>query len=134
MECNQVIFGLKGHDSDNIGGGIRLREGLSRFHSTLNQNMEELPSSKEHVLALVNSILQFLDEDTLKLSYPEYSQGDWYANVVDRLATHLFQSCQTSETWPLALNDLEGTNSLPLMTIHKSKGLEYHTCSLLGLG
>ena len=133
VECNQILFGLKGHDSDNIGGGIRLREGLWRFHSTLNHNMEELPTSKEQVLALVDSILQVLNEDTLKLSYPEYSQGDWYASVVDRLVTNLFQSCQTSETWPLALDDLEGTNSLPLMTIHKSKGLEYHTVVFLAL-
>ena len=95
--------------------------------------MEELPTSKQQVRVMVDCILEFLGEDALKLSYPEYSQGDWYATVVDKVAMYLFQSFQTCEDWNFALDDLEGKNSLPLMTIHKSKGLEYHTVVFLAL-
>ena len=133
VECNHILLKLKGHDPDNSGEGPLLREKLRRFHSTLRQHMEELPTSKQQVRMLVDSILEFLDEDALKLSYPEYSQGDWYATVVDKVAMYLFQSFQICEDWHLALDDLEGKNSLPLMTIHKSKGLEYHTVVFLAL-
>ena len=35
--------------------------------------------------------------------------------------------------WTATLNDYEGTHAVPLMTIHKSKGLEYHTVVFVGL-
>ena len=35
--------------------------------------------------------------------------------------------------WSEALDNYEGRNALPLMTIHKSKGLEYHTVVFVGL-
>jgi superfamily I DNA/RNA helicase len=31
------------------------------------------------------------------------------------------------------LDDFEGKDSIPIMTIHKSKGLEYHTLIFVGL-
>jgi DNA helicase-2/ATP-dependent DNA helicase PcrA len=34
--------------------------------------------------------------------------------------------------WNDALDELEGTNAVPIMTIHKSKGLEYHTVVFVG--
>ena len=133
VECFQVLHQLSGGDSGYEGEGLRLREKLHRFHLQLNQSMKDLPTSPQQLRALVDSVLHFLDQDTLKLLYPEYGQGDWYTTVLDRFVEFLFQSCQSSETWALALDDLEGINSLPLMTIHKSKGLEYHTVVFLAL-
>jgi len=37
-----------------------------------------------------------------------------------------------SMEWDDALDELEGTNAVPIMTIHKSKGLEYHTVVFVG--
>ena len=37
-----------------------------------------------------------------------------------------------SMEWNEALAELEGTNAVPIMTIHKSKGLEYHTVVFVG--
>jgi DNA helicase II / ATP-dependent DNA helicase PcrA len=34
--------------------------------------------------------------------------------------------------WDEALDELEGTNAVPIMTIHKSKGLEYHAVVFVG--
>ncbi len=35
--------------------------------------------------------------------------------------------------WAAALDDYEGLHAVPLMTIHKSKGLEYHSVIFVGL-
>ena len=133
VECFQVLYQLSVGGSGYDDEGLRLREELRRFHLELNQNMKDLPTSPEQLRGLVVSVLHFLDQDMLKLLFPEYGQGDWYTTVLDRFIACLFQSCHSSETWALALDDLEGINSLPLMTIHKSKGLEYHTVFFLAL-
>jgi superfamily I DNA/RNA helicase len=46
---------------------------------------------------------------------------------------HLEASCKTAKNWSDALDEYEGVRSVPLMTIHKSKGLEYHTVVFVGL-
>lgn len=35
--------------------------------------------------------------------------------------------------WREAIDDIEGSHSLPILTIHKSKGLEFNTVVFLGL-
>ena len=95
--------------------------------------MAAWPPSSEQVHLLVDHILEFLREEDIKLLYPEYNQGDWYVHIKDRAVAHLMKSCRNRIDWPSALDESEGKNSLPLMTIHKSKGLEYHTIVFLAL-
>ncbi|MDT8912103.1 3'-5' exonuclease [Amycolatopsis sp. PS_44_ISF1] len=38
-----------------------------------------------------------------------------------------------AETWTAAFDDFESADAVALMTVHKSKGLEYHTVFFLGL-
>ena len=47
-------------------------------------------------------------------------------------STIYFNLVKIARVGTLPLTDFEGVNSLPLMTIHKSKGLEYHTVIFLG--
>ena len=132
IECNRLLSEWNGITA-NIDSSSQLQADLAKFASALSQNMEILPSSKAQLFEIVDSILQFLGEDSLKLILPEYSQGDWYIRVIDRLVGYLLQYCERGDNWQSALDRLEGVNSVPLMTIHKSKGLEYHTVVFLAL-
>ena len=49
------------------------------------------------------------------------------------MALHLQTSTAGTTDWSAALDAYEGTHALPLMTLHKSKGLEYHTVIFVGL-
>jgi superfamily I DNA/RNA helicase len=53
--------------------------------------------------------------------------------VAKAAATHPEVSCGQAKTWQEALDLYEGLHAVPLMTIHKSKGLEYHTVIFVGL-
>ena len=53
--------------------------------------------------------------------------------VIEAVTVHLGTAAEGHADWASALDAYEGTHSLPLMTIHKSKGLEYHTVVFLGL-
>ena len=133
LDCNRIVLRLMGYSPEDNIEALSVQERLSSFHSVLRQKMRTMPESEPQVRLVVHSILQFLQEDRIKVAYPEYSQGDWYSQVVDKTIKYLFQSCKASEDWQSALDDMEGKNCVPLMTIHKSKGLEYHTVIFLAL-
>jgi len=60
-------------------------------------------------------------------------ETDWLEKVLASAATHLAQSAANAIDWTSALDAYEGLQATPLMTIHKSKGLEYHTVIFVGL-
>lgn len=46
---------------------------------------------------------------------------------------HLQDSSKGATNWTAALDIYDGLHAIPLMTIHKSKGLEYHAVMFVGL-
>ncbi|MCE2497268.1 MAG: ATP-dependent helicase [Flavobacteriales bacterium] len=133
LDCNRIVLHLMGYNPEDSVEVMSVQERLSSFHSVLRRKMNTMPESEPQVRLVVESILRFLQEDRVKHAYPEYSQGNWYSQVSDKTIKYLFQSCKASADWESALDDLEGKNCVPLMTIHKSKGLEYHTVIFLAL-
>ena len=53
--------------------------------------------------------------------------------MLDSAAEHLLESSIDDVKWSSALDAYEGIHAIPLMTIHKSKGLEYHSVIFVGL-
>ncbi|MEQ8996709.1 MAG: 3'-5' exonuclease [Coleofasciculus sp. B1-GNL1-01] len=72
---------------------------------------------------------------TIKLIYPEYQQGNRYEELREKIIDQLLRSCEIVQgrDWDAVLGDFEGYDSVPIMTIHKSKGLEHHTVIFVGL-
>ena len=132
-DCARIVVSVWGSDTENDHEGRLLRHELGKFQSVLRDKMVELPTSPEQLREIIDAVVDFLGEDNIKLTYSAYQQGDWYTQVINNIVNYLFQSCQTYTDWPSALNDFEGLTSVPLMTIHKSKGLEYHTVIFLAL-
>jgi superfamily I DNA/RNA helicase len=77
--------------------------------------------------------LNFLGRRNLTSLSPTYRQGDGFEKVIAGATVHLEASSQEAPDWAGALDMYEGTHAVPLMTIHKSKGLEYHTVIFVGL-
>ena len=66
-------------------------------------------------------------------TYVEYSTGDLLAIMVDAFKRHLAPSAAGAANWTACLDAFEGIGQIPLMTVHKSKGLEYDTIVFVGL-
>jgi hypothetical protein len=102
------------------------------------------PASRVHLIiphrlrprlarALVNDVLTFIGRERLLAVHPAYAQGGWMEKVVNSAAIHLAHSSRSADDWIEALDAYEGVQAIPLMTIHKSKDLEYHTVIFVGL-
>jgi superfamily I DNA/RNA helicase len=83
--------------------------------------------------AIIASLVAFLSKANILAVCPAYRQGDWFEKLAAAAAGHLAASCKSVKAWQDALDIYDGANSVPLMTIHKSKGLEYHTIMFVGL-
>ncbi len=86
------------------------------------------------VREFVNFCVSFVKFEKIKAQYPAYSQGNYFSNVIENF-TELFLKnlVQSNFDWKLAVRGFEGQNSIPIMTIHKSKGLEYSCVYFIGL-
>lgn len=66
-------------------------------------------------------------------NFPQYAQGIFLQTCITNLKKLLNESCVETKSFIEALDRFEGRDSVPIMTIHKSKGLEYHTVIFIGL-
>ncbi|MNQ82099.1 ATP-dependent DNA helicase Rep [compost metagenome] len=111
----------------------RLSKSLDHFASELAGSYPDPPRSQKQAAALVRALADFLGRDRLKAAHPAYAQGDWLAQVEDSVTQHLLSSAASASDWVSTLDIYEGLEAVALMTIHKSKGLEYHTVVFVGL-
>jgi superfamily I DNA/RNA helicase len=65
--------------------------------------------------------------------YPQYRRGTYLKDIINNLTEVLQVSDSTFTTPREAIDDVVGIDVVPAMTIHKSKGLEFHTVIFLGL-
>jgi superfamily I DNA/RNA helicase len=82
---------------------------------------------------LGDQVLAFVDAYALARSFPEYATGDALSIAIEAFRLHLVASADGSPDWAACLDRFAGVDQVPLMTVHKSKGLEYDTIIFVGL-
>lgn len=131
-QCQEALGSLRGVASDDDAEQAGLGRSLDRFALDLASRHESPPADTAEAREVVKEVLDFIGRDRLLASHPSYSQGGWFAKLEDAMAIHLARSSDEAD-WTAVLDAYEGLHAVPLMTIHKSKGLEYHTVIFVGL-
>ncbi|MRV70614.1 AAA family ATPase [Duganella sp. FT92W] len=111
----------------------RLAKLLDEFASQLAQDYPAPPSSSKAMTALIAKVIDFLGRSRMRAIYPAYAQGNWLEEVEKCITEHLQASADSKTDWGEVLDAYDGIDAIGLMTIHKSKGLEYHTIIFVGL-
>lgn len=119
-------------EGDDIGA-TRTENELTRFIAALRADMADAQPSEASALAFSERAFEFLNLGALARTYAEYSTGDLIPIMVEALQVHLASSASRATTWSAALDAFEGVDQISLMTVHKSKGLEYDTVIFIGL-
>jgi DNA helicase-2/ATP-dependent DNA helicase PcrA len=107
-------------------------DALLRYLADLRKILEGGSWTEESVLSVLRAAMSFVGEDAYKAAHPQYLQGDWYDRQLRLLAQNLAEARQ-GRSWSDAIDEVEGVDCVPIMTMHKSKGLEYHTVIFVGL-
>jgi DNA helicase-2/ATP-dependent DNA helicase PcrA len=123
---NHELALLGGLDSADEGDAIASEaSAIIRFAK---DEAARVGSSLKDLPALV---VKQIGEQRLRAAYRQYSNAIFLANCLSRLG-ELLVNTQTP-TLKAAVDELIGNDIIPAMTVHKSKGLEFHTVVFLGL-
>jgi superfamily I DNA/RNA helicase len=106
---------------------------LLNFISELHGLFTENAPSKESGESIADSVIAFLSMDAMARSFPQYGSGDSLEIAREAFRLLLGACGEQAETWDECLDEFEGIDRVPLMTIHKSKGLEFDTVLFVGL-
>ena len=131
--CQDRLAVLRGIAPDDEAGQARLARELDGFALDLQTRYPIPPANEAKARSLIDSIISMIGRDRLIAAYPAYRQGGWLDKVLDAAAEHLHLCGAGGVNWDAALDTYEGLHAIPLMTIHKSKGLEYHSVIFVGL-
>ncbi len=128
-----ALLRLHGVSEDDEQAQERLQSRLQTFVRSLRAQMQAAPPTEEAVAAMYEMVLTFLSREVLRNASPSYRREQDLDRVSDGVKELLRESVVDSTEWSQVLDQFEGVGQLPLMTIHKSKGLEFHTVVFHGL-
>ncbi|EJW10845.1 ATP-dependent DNA helicase pcrA [Rhodovulum sp. PH10] len=132
-ECLDAICSLRGLAVDDDDRRHMAGKALEHFSDDFVTRFPTPPTDENRAEEILASVIDLVGRANLLTASPAYRQGDWFARVCDAARMHLVASSRSAAGWKQALDTYEGLHAVPLMTVHKSKGLEYHTVIFVGL-
>ena len=107
----------------------RFEQFLARSRNWLHAN----PPTTGAIDTLVNAIVAHLGVSAIQSAFPAHGRRGFLDETTDALKARLSSVITLPSKWRDVCDQAEGLGAIPLMTIHKSKGLEYHTVIFIGL-
>jgi superfamily I DNA/RNA helicase len=126
----QFLEGVYPHDDI---GQQRLQQRLQTFVRELRTEMNVLEPDEDTAQKISGHTLDFVNPSILRRAFPAYQRQQDFDRVWGGFTELLAESTETAASWTEALDQFEGLGQVALMTIHKSKGLEFHTMIFYGL-
>ncbi|WP_261698103.1 UvrD-helicase domain-containing protein [Staphylococcus equorum] len=105
---------------------VKMLDEVRKLYSNINDT-----NFNTQFAEILQEIVVFLGEDIIKATYPKYNQANYFNEVMQKMIDKLqYQNCISMKG---LVQEFCGEYSIPIMTIHKSKGLEYHTVVFIGV-
>ena len=105
---------------------------LSEFRKRQRNKMKNT-KSKDHLNAIIRDTVDFIDERSIRGMFPQYQQGDFFEGLLSKITENLWKYLSVpGASWSKAIDGFEGASSVPIMTVHKSKGLEFKAVIFVG--
>ncbi len=129
----QSLLSLHQVDGEDERNQSKLHGSLQSFVREIRRTMRGCVPTAESLEAIESRIVSFVSLDLLKTLTPAYGRQQDFNRVRDGFRALMLESIMSAESWSEALKNFEGDGQIALMTVHKSKGLEFHTIIFHGL-
>lgn len=131
MSVTEELWGIDSLRSDEEY--FKMQDSIVEEIEVLNSLMKNV-TSKKLFHALLQHALKFWGMSRIKAMMPTYNQGSYLNDLLNRFQDFMWEELKLTQiNWLLAIENFEGFHSVPIMTIHKSKGLEYEAVYFVGL-
>ncbi|MBA2882075.1 superfamily I DNA/RNA helicase [Desulfosalsimonas propionicica] len=124
---------LEAVNSSDEAGLRRLQQRLEKFVRKFRRKLRSLDPIPNSETGSAGAALDFVGTQVLRRAFPAYQRQTDFDRIWKGFLLLLRECLEDAETWSDALDKFEGLNHTALMTIHKSKGLEFHTIIFYGL-
>lgn len=127
------VLALRATGQDDNVRAAKVEAELSAFLTALRTDMAGTAPSRQSAVDFVRRVFEYLDLGAIARTYAEYGVGELLQIILEAFCIHFFASADGAPNWTACLDAFEGVNQIPMMTVHKSKGLEYDTIIFIGL-
>jgi superfamily I DNA/RNA helicase len=131
--ASDAIATLSGMDEGDNSDQFVASDELSAQIKHLRGWMHAVPPTADAVDRLVAKLLDVVDADAVARCFPSHRAPGETTRMIEAFTIRMTQASADAATWTEACNEFEGLNAVPLLTVHKSKGLEYHTVFFVGI-
>lgn len=90
-------------------------------------------AEKGDLVSVVDALIGIVGRDAVVALSPEYAQGDWLKQMIEETVTRVQDLLSGEDDAPTALASFSGDRAVRIMSIHKSKGLEFDTVVVLAV-
>ncbi|GAX46889.1 3'-5' exonuclease [Pseudolactococcus reticulitermitis] len=126
LKITGLAEGIGGHTFDSVQ--TELNELIYYCQNRLNDI-----SDKNDFVVLVQEIIKKIEVERICRVFPEYEQGNYLVTVLNIFVDLFWKEYNSIDGFKVAIEKFQGENTIPIMTIHKSKGLEYEAVYFVGL-
>lgn len=133
MVASEAILQIRNADSEDYIACNLAESQMNEFLCEIRDILAVTPPTADSALDIGSRILTFLDPVAIARTYPEYGLGESLEIASEGFLLHLVASAKGASNWGQCIDVFEGANQLSLMTVHKSKGLEFDTIVFVGL-
>ncbi|MCG5534018.1 ATP-dependent helicase [Halorhodospira sp. 9621] len=133
QKCQETISQALGADLTSDRGVLEVNKrvrGLVRSFRHITENQVPVDAESQN---LSKTLFGFVDKESFCSSVPKYEDRHFLDRVLESFDAFFEVSKKGLTSWGDVVGELEGCNQVDLMTIHKSKGLEYHTVFFVDL-
>lgn len=131
--ASSALLLLRAVDTDDELACHKVDLELTTFLAELRSTMAAEEPNQESAAAVGLRAFAFLDEAAIARTYIQYGRNDLLAVIKEAFVLHLSQCAESAADWSACLEAFVGVDKIPMMTVHKSKGLEYDTIAFVGL-
>lgn len=130
--CCDVLAEMRIIDPDSIYIN-QLQSELKDHLNNIAYNIENIRDQQD-VRDILDLIINFYSVSAIQTVFTQYSRSNYIEQLKETMTNHLWEKyTQVSGDFDKTLDELLGKDTVPIMTIHKSKGLEYKTIIFIGL-
>ncbi|AKF43771.1 UvrD/REP helicase family protein [Pseudomonas syringae pv. syringae str. B301D-R] len=128
-----AVYAIRGIDEDDDVRRYPVDQDVQAFLKALGQDIRSRMPTADAASEFTDRIFSFLGVVSISATYPAYARNDMLEIMMEAFSLHLQQAASETETWSDCIDRFVGTHDLSMMTVHKSKGLEYDTVFFIGL-
>ncbi|ASP80487.1 UvrD-helicase domain-containing protein [Sinorhizobium meliloti] len=124
---------LSGAIDDDEAALQRLNARAETLIKSTRRFMRENPANAELADAIVARLINEVGEQEIKTLSASYQRERDFDRIKEGLVALFRESLENARSWSEVIDRLQGKDQIALMTVHKSKGMEFHTMIFFGL-